>query len=432
MPFVPDDEWNALKAENEQLKGRVAELEARLARYENPNTPPSLSNVKLHLIGGTKKKGKPGRPVGHEGVGRKTPEQIDQKKLLKLKVCPDCGRKVKKKGKRKRTTTDIQTGKTINTEWEIERGYCSHCEKIVEPVVVAALPNSRFGLTLALYITFLSVLGLTLSKIKTILAHDYNLSISKGTLANLIEQIADYLGPDYERLRLQLLQEKNINGDETSHPIHGRKHWLWTFIGKTVAYLTVKKSRGQKVVEKTLKGYNGILTSDFWSGYNSLSCKKSKCIAHIKREIKFVRKKNKNPQAQKYCRELRKLFNSSLREKKHASELKAKYEIKLCRVIDQDYTDKDCLRLNKRFRKYLSEIFVFLEEEIDPTNNRAERSVRPWVIKRKNTNGSHSIEGAQAHAIMTSFHQTSQLQHQPFESFVGELLQNRLQNRTEI
>jgi len=31
-----------LKRENELLKAKVSELEARLAQYENPHTPPSL------------------------------------------------------------------------------------------------------------------------------------------------------------------------------------------------------------------------------------------------------------------------------------------------------------------------------------------------------------------------------------------------------
>lgn len=432
MPFVSDDEWFSIQKKLEhvkELEKRVAELEARLARYENSNTPPSLSNVKLHPIGGNKK---PGRPKGHKGVGRKKPEDIHQRKSLKLKVCPHCGGKLKKKGKRKRTTTDIQPGKATNTEWNIQRSYCENCDKIVEPMVPSALPNSRFGLTLALYITFLSVLGITLAKIRTILLHDYNLLVSKGTIANTIEQLADYLGDDYERLRLQVLEQKELNADETSHPIRGKNAWLWTFIGKTVAYLRVEKSRGQKVVEKTLKGFNGILTTDCWSAYNKIKCKKQKCVAHLQRDMKFLKKKNKSPQAQQYSSDLRKLFNAALREKECSPELKSKYENKLCRVIDQDYTDKDCLRFNKRFRRHLSEIFTFLQEEIEPTNNKAERSLRPEVTKRKNTYGSYSIEGAQAHAVMASFYQTSQLQQQNYEDFVGQMIENRLQNRTEI
>src|SRR3989338_4090281 len=229
-------------------------------------------------------------------------------------------------------------------------------------------------------------------------------------------------------LRQKLLKQKNINCDETSHPIHGKNAWLWTFIGETVAYLTVQRSRGKKVVEKILKKYDGILTSDCWSAYNKLKCRKQKCMAHLKRDMKFLKKKNKTKEAQAYSSKMKALFSAALREKKRSPELKAKYENKLCKILDKDYKDKDCLRFNKRFRRHLSEIFTFLEEDIEPTNNKAERSIRPWVIKRKNTYGSYSLEGEQAHAVMTSFYQTSQIQNLQYEQYLHELLENRLQN----
>jgi transposase len=351
---------------------------------------------------------------------------------LELKICPDCGRKVKKKkGKRKRTTTDIQPGKPINTEWDIERGYCENCKKIVEPVVAEALPNSRFGLTLALYVTFLSVLGITLGKIRCILLHDYNLTISKGTLANLIEQVAGYLGSDYEKLRLQLLQEKDIFGDETSHPINGKNAWLWTFIGKTVSYLTVQKSRGQKVVKKILAGYNGILHSDFWSAYNAVKCDKQKCLAHLKRHLHFVKNKETSPELKKYATNLLRLLRYAVHENRHTPAFRAFCEKRLHAIIDREYADKDCRRLNKTLRRHASEIFLFTEKETETTTNTAERSLRPMVIKRKNTHGSYSIEGAQAHAVMASFYQTSQLQDLEYEPYIKELIQKQLQNRTE-
>lgn len=431
MPFVPDEEWILIQQKLvriDELEKKNAELEARLARYENSNTPPSLSNVKLHPIGGNKK---PGRPKGHDGVGRKTPSDIDQRKSVELKVCPHCGGKVKKKGKRKRTTTDIQPGKTINTEWDIQRSYCENCKKIVEPVLTAALPNSRFGLTLALYITFLSVLGITLGKIRVILLHDYGLWVSKAMLANTIEQLAQYLGSDYEKLRQQLLQESDVFADETSHPIHGKNGWLWTFIGKAVAYLTVEKSRGQKVVKKVLSGYNGILHSDFWSAYNILKCDKQKCLAHLKRHLRFVKEKKVGKELKWYAVRLLNLLRYAANENKHTPEFRAFCEKRLHAIIDNEYADKDCRRLNKTLRRHASEIFLFAEKQTETTNNAAERSLRPCVIKRKNTYGSYSIEGAQAHAVLASFYQTSQLQHQKYETFVNKLVKNQLQNRTQ-
>jgi thiol-disulfide isomerase/thioredoxin len=410
-----------------ELEKRNAELDARLARYENAHTPPSLSGVHMSRVGGNK----PGREKGHEGAGRKKPDDIDQKKSLVLKFCPHCGKKVKKHGKRKRFITDILPGKAINTEWDIQRSYCGHCHKIVEPIVTTALPNSRFGLNLALYITFLSVLGITLSKIRTILLHDFAVAMSKGTIANTIEQLAEFLGGDYEKLRLQLLNEKDVFADETSDPIHGKNGWLWTFIGKTVAYLKVDRSRGQKVVEKTLNGYTGILHSDFWSAYNVLNCDKQKCLAHLSRELHYLREKKKSKELKTYCSKLLQLLLYAKENNHHTAKYREFCEKRLHAVIDSEYADKDCQRLNKRLRRHANEIFLFAEKETETTNNHAERSLRPMVIKRKNTYGSYSIEGAQAHAVMASFYQTSQLQHQNYEGFVGELLQNHLQNKTE-
>ena len=412
-----------------QQTKRIAELEKCLARYENAHTPPSMSLYNAHLSK-THGNKRPGRAQGHEGSGRATPDIIHRHKLLKLKVCPHCGRKVRCKSKRKRVVTDIKPGVAENTEYEIERGFCGSCKKFVEPVIVEALPNSRFGLNFALYISFLSVLGITLSKIKTILLHDYGFSVSKGTIANTIEQLAGYLGEGYERLRLQLLQQHDVFADETSSPIHGKNAWLWTFIGQTVAYLTVNKSRGQNVVEKNLKGYEGILHSDFWSAYNKLKCNKQKCLAHLTRELKHLRDKTRSPELKTYCNRLLNLLRYAQKENRHSTDFRQFCEKRLHAVIDKDYTDKDCQRLNKRLHRHANEIFTFTEHETETTNNTAERSLRPCVIKRKNTYGSYSLEGAQAHAVLASFYQTNQLQKQNFEKYVGTLIENRL-NRTE-
>jgi len=414
---------------DEQAK-RIIELEVRLARYENANVPPSISGVHLGLIGGNKSR--PGRKKGHEGVGRKTPAVIHNRKSLKLKVCPHCGGKLKRKNVRKRVVTDINPGQAVNTEYEIQRSFCENCHKMVEPIVVDALPNSRFGLNLRLYITFLSVLGITLSKIKTILEHDYTLRISKGAIANIIEQVAEYLGEDYEKLRLQLLQEQDVFADETSQPVFGKKHWLWAFIGKTVAYLRADKSRGQKVVEKTLKGYNGILHSDFWSAYNKLKCGKQKCLAHLTRELRHLRERTKSKELKVYCSKLLRLLRYAKDNNQHTAQFRTFCEKRLHAIIDIEYTDKDCQRLNKRLRRHASELFTFTEHETEVTNNAAERSLRPCVIKRKNTYGSHSLEGAQAHAVMASFYQTSQLQGIKYEPYIKEIIENQLQNKTQI
>lgn len=178
MPFVPDDVWEAMLTKQASLEKRVAELEAQLRKFDNAHTSSGMQPFHVSRVGGNKPRGKPGRKEGHEGISRITPEDIHEKIGLKLKSCPHCGGKVKRrKNPRKRVITTIVPGNAKNTEYEIERAFCENCNKLVEPVVANALPNTPFGLELALYTVFLSMLGITLNKIRQILSHDYNLEI---------------------------------------------------------------------------------------------------------------------------------------------------------------------------------------------------------------------------------------------------------------
>jgi len=64
---------------------------------------------------------------------------------------------------------------------------------------------------------------------------------------------------------------------------------------------------------------------------------------------------------------------------------------------------KDARRLCKRIIKYNQELFTFLDNPlVEPTNNRAERQLRPNVIMRKITFGNRSALGALNHAVIMS------------------------------
>ena len=80
-----------LKHDNELLLARIRELEAQLAKYENPHTPPSLrrggGNTKKNQNKNGRKK--PGQKKGNKGVTRERAELDDQIDLT-LNQCPYC------------------------------------------------------------------------------------------------------------------------------------------------------------------------------------------------------------------------------------------------------------------------------------------------------------------------------------------------------
>jgi len=85
------DENEQQNREIELLKEYIRELEARLAKYEDAHTPPSLRR-------GRKRKkeyeegdrGKPGQKEGHKGVSRPLANP-DRQVEVAIDRCPDCG-----------------------------------------------------------------------------------------------------------------------------------------------------------------------------------------------------------------------------------------------------------------------------------------------------------------------------------------------------
>jgi len=134
-------------SELELLKAKIVELEARLAKYENAHTPPSLRrgrNRRKDLNEGSK--GTPGQKIGHKGVTRPyvTPDkQVD----VTSDRCPDCGTEL---GPPFRIESKIieeipQPQPIIVTEYKIAHYRCPCCCKEVVAGDSGCPHEGKFG-----------------------------------------------------------------------------------------------------------------------------------------------------------------------------------------------------------------------------------------------------------------------------------------------
>jgi len=81
--------------------------------------------------------------------------------------------------------------------------------------------------------------------------------------------------------------------------------------------------------------------------------------------------------------------------------------LRMMELLSWPIGHKDTRRVHKRIIKHNQELFTFLDNPlVEPTNNRAERQLRPNVIMRKITFGNRSALGASNHAVMMSIIQT--------------------------
>ncbi len=89
-------------------------------------------------------------------------------------------------------------------------------------------------------------------------------------------------------------------------------------------------------------------------------------------------------------------------------------------ILMDDIENKKVINLQKRIIKHNDELFVFMENpEIEPTNNPAERQLRPNVIMRKIMFGNRSPAGVLAHVVIMSIIQTYMLHgYNPYDIFL--------------
>ncbi len=81
--------------------------------------------------------------------------------------------------------------------------------------------------------------------------------------------------------------------------------------------------------------------------------------------------------------------------------------LRMMELLSWPIGHKDTRRVHKRIIKHNQELFTFLDNPlVEPTNNRAERQLRPNVIMSKITFGNRSALGASNHAVMMSIIQT--------------------------
>ena len=418
-----------LEKENKELRVIIKRLTERLEKLEAKTNTKTESPVNVRPQSSDAEHKMPGRPEGHEGIGRKTPEVDETVNLKPVKECPHCGGPVRCKRKRNRTITSLVKGWVKHTRYQFMQWYCVKCNKTVEPSVPNVLPNSRFDLTFAFWIACLRMLGVSVDNIVFLLKTDYGLIVSHATVINTCNKIAKFLGADYEQFRLDLLKERQVHGDETHWRVKGKNHWLWVFISNRIAYFVVSKTRGHTVPERVMKGYAGLFTADFWNAYNVLTCEKQRCWVHLKRELDNVLKKRPSIEFAEFASQLLTTFYCAKSCRNRGSKTRVDAELQVHELISKRYENKDVLRLVKRLRRHEKELFTFCARRSAKSgNNDAERGIRPSVVVRNVSNGSQSVQGAESFATLMTFFQTSRLRDENFLDFMHDIANNRLKN----
>ncbi len=373
-----------------------------LPPYQKPQTPP--------------RRKKRGARHGHTGTSRPRPDQIDHHQDHALPACPYCGGTLKRTGrKRTRIVEDIPEDLTSDvTEHTIHRDWCPCCKKQVEPLIPDALPNCTLGnrtVTLSAWLHY--GLGVTTSQIVEVFNGHLKLKITDGGLTQMWHRLATVFGPWYEQIHRHCLDAGVLHADETGWRVEGQTWWLWCFATTDATYYLIDESRGHAALDEFfVEEFAGVLVSDFWAAYDAVGRTKQKCWPHLLRELKEVDTGSEaGGDWPEFAKRLRRLYGDATRlELTRGVKPEEEYDQKLSRLHGRivelsigDWSNTHARRLAKRLDKYGAELLTFVEfEGVPPSNNHAEREVRPAVLMRKASYGNQSEAGAWTRAVLMS------------------------------
>jgi transposase len=400
-----------LRHEIELLKARIKELEARLAKYENPHTPPSLrrggKGRREHNEG---ELGKPGQKIGHEGVTRPHAKPDRQVEVTAAR-CPDCGTGL---GNPIRIESKIveeipEPQPVIVTEYKIAHYRCPRCRKEVAASDANCPIEGRFGNNIIAQATLLKYEDrLPHRKIQDALGRMYGLDISPATILDLTRRAADAVQPQYDMILDRIRNAPIVYIDETSIDVQGELHWIWIFTTPSEIFVVIRKSRGMKVLMEVLtRKFSGIIVCDGWRPYPKFTKRIQRCWAHLLRESKDLAEKIE--EAIPLHKELAQLYQE-LNDKLKADpppevrrELWQEARATLQQLLMEYHNSDGVRKLIGKISNGFDYWFTFIiHPGVEPTNNRAERALREHVILRKIVGTLRNGKGTAIHErIMT-------------------------------
>lgn len=268
-----------------------------------------------------------------------------------------------------------------------------------------------------------------------------DIEISRQTMGNWAMLAAEKCQPLLDLLHEEIRGGPLINGDETTVQVldePGRaatdKSYMWVFRGgapkKPVVIYQYNQGRAGEVAKLFLKGYQGIVQTDGYKGYDFLDTWSDilhvGCWAHARRKFVEASKaggsKKNNRRADKAIKLIRKLYRLEKQAKDDKLDLDAIYEMRQLHAKPILATMKSwlderrgkappsslfgkavnyCLNQWPRLENYVKDAHAGID------NNAAENAIRPFVVGRKNWLFSGSPAGARASALLYSLIETA-------------------------
>jgi len=420
-----------------KLEKELKEVKALLNQFLNSNTPSSQlpPQFKPSFNERPEKGTNPrGKPEGSNGATKDPPSRIDKKTKVKIhKKCKKCGRSLKIE-KYTRLIYEIPKIKVTATEFEIEEGYCKHCDLLYTGTHPDLPHEGMMGPNLQAFFTELkhNFAG-SYDRISNFFESLTDVSFSHTAINDCVGRVASQLEPSYNDFEEKLSQTSYSHSDETSWPVNGGAWWLWLFTTANFVFLTIQNSRARRVLTNFFgEFYNGVIISDCLKVYEKFAAAFHKDWVHLLRKTHFEADKHSRRNITRLHDELSNMYYdiTSFLETTPSFEKRVwqsiMYHQKLQRISRYRWRSAPAQNIvNDWLKRYEGQWLVpVIMPEISMTNNIDERGIRKIIPTRKLLGGHRTERGARNFAIIESHRQTWKLRDESPYNMLVDYLRN--------
>jgi hypothetical protein len=201
--------------------------------------------------------------------------------------------------------------------------------------------------------------------------------------------------PTFKAILARILSGPLLHADETSVKLRdGTKGYVWVFASVEEVLYFYRANREGKFLQEMLKDFKGVLVSDFYSAYDSLTCPKQKCLVHLMRDL------NNDLLRSPFDEEFKGLvsaFSGLLKaivmtidqrglKRRWLGKHHEDVEVFFKRLAAGPFRSEVAEGYRNRFLKHRETLFTFLDHDGVPWNNsNAEHAIRRFAFYRAST-----------------------------------------------
>lgn len=436
QPLVPADVWTtfpaaaqavivALAQQVVALAAEVRELKARLGQNSsNSSRPPSSDPAQAPRRpaappSGRARGGQPGH-VAHQRT-LVPPERVDHSIDHRPISCAHCAAPLPvsvlaEVGEHfvdfvdyvPHQVTELPAVRAVVTEHRLHRVVCAVCGQRTRAALPADVPTGAFGPRLQATVAVLSgQYRLSRRQVADVCGTVLDAPLAASSVDALCQATAATLATPVADVQATLPAAAVANADETRWPQAGHTQWLWVVVTGLVTVFAIVASRGSRVIKDLLgEDYGGVLGSDRYAGYAWLAVAfRQVCWAHLKRDLQGL--VDRGGAAQEVgtaaLARVHDLFTAWHQYRDGAldrlglQETMRPVQDAFAAVLDEGARcpDHKAAGLCRALDRLWPALWTFVDEEgVEPTNNAAERALRPAVLWRKGSFGTQSDGGA--------------------------------------